>query len=110
MAAVCGGPHAAANAAVHPGSHGQLVGRRRVIFRAEVEMRAGMLTSLRRIVPLRALPRSALAKDPTARERLNAIVARTSQAALAVNTPDGRCASALSLRSTFICSMNVLGP
>ena len=105
MAALRGGPKAAANAAVHPGSHGQLVGRCRVIFRAEVEMRAGMLMSLRRMVPLRALPRSVPASEPTARERLNAIVASTSQAALAVNTPEGRWANALSLRSALICSM-----
>ena len=87
---VCGGPQAAANAAVHSVSHGQLAGRCRVILRAEVEIRAGILMSLRRMVPLRAVPRSAPATEPTARERLNAIVARTSQAALAVKTPEGR--------------------
>ena len=71
MAAVFGGPQGAANAAVHPGSHGQLVGRCRVIFRAEVEIRAGMLMSLRRMVPLRALPRSAPAREPTAQAKDN---------------------------------------
>lgn len=59
-----------------------------MIFHAEVEMRAGMLMSLRRIVPLRALSRSVPAREPTARERLNAIVASTRQAALAVMTPE----------------------
>ena len=72
---------------------------------AEVEIRAGILMSLRRMVPLRALLNSGLAVEPTARERLNAITANTSQAALAGNQPKGRCARALSLRSAFICSM-----
>ena len=50
-------------------------------------MRAGMLISLRRMVPLRGLPRSPPAIEPTARDKLNAMVASTSQAALAVKTP-----------------------
>ena len=52
-------------------------------------MRAGMLISLRRMVPLRGLPRSPPAIEPTARDKLNAMVASTSQAALAVKTPRG---------------------
>ena len=40
-----------------------------------------------------------------ARVRLNAMTASTSQAALAVNTPDGRCARAESFRSAWTCSM-----
>lgn len=45
------------------------------------------------------------ASAPAARVRLNAITASTSQAALAVNTPDGRCASAAFFRSAWTCSM-----
>src|SRR4051794_19884459 len=37
-------------------------------------------------------------------QQLNAMVARASQAALAVNTPDGRCASGPFLRSAMTCS------
>jgi hypothetical protein len=36
--------------------------------------------------------------------RLWAIAAQTSQAAFAVNTPEGRCARAESLRSAMTCS------
>jgi hypothetical protein len=36
---------------------------------------------------------------------LNAMTASTSQAALAVNTPDGRCASAEFFKSAWSCSM-----
>ncbi len=39
------------------------------------------------------------------RVRLNAMTASTSQAALAVNFPEGRCASAEPLRSAWTCSM-----
>jgi hypothetical protein len=44
------------------------------------------------------------ARALAARVRLNAIVARTSQAAPAVNRPDGRCASGPVLRSATTCS------
>lgn len=73
MVAVCGGPQAAANRAVQPVSQGQLPGRCRTCFRAEVEMRAGIWISLRRIVPVRSLPRVLLARVPAARARLNAL-------------------------------------
>ncbi|MGY4543311.1 hypothetical protein ACVWY0_003244, partial [Arthrobacter sp. UYNi723] len=46
----------------------------RTIFLADVEMRAGMVMSLRRMVPLRALPMSLPVRVPMARERLNAMV------------------------------------
>ena len=39
------------------------------------------------------------------RVRLNAMTARTSQAALAANFPEGRCASAELFRSAWTCSM-----
>ena len=102
---VRGGPQAAVNSGCHPVSQGQLLGRCSTIFRAEVETRAGMLMSLRRMVPLRALPSPPLARVPMARVRLNAIVASTSQAAFAVKIPEGRCASALFFRSALTCSM-----
>ena len=53
-----------------------------------------MLISLRRMVALRALPSSVPGRVPVARERVNAILARTSQAAFAVKFPDGRGANA----------------
>jgi len=105
MVAVRGGPQAAVNRACHPVFQGQLVGRCSTCLRAEVEIRAGTWMSLRRMVPLRALPSSVPASVPTARERLNAIVASSNQAAFAVKIPDGRCASALSFRSALTCSM-----
>ena len=76
------------------------MGRCRRSRRAEVAIRAGTLMSLRRIVAVVAFASAAvLFKVPAARVRLKAITAQTSQAALAVNTPEGRCASAEALRS-----------
>ena len=65
-----------------------------MIRRAEVATRAGTAISLRRRVAVVAFARSGAARVPAARVRLNAMTASTSQAALAVNTPDGRCANA----------------
>jgi hypothetical protein len=45
------------------------------------------------------------AAAPAARVRLNATAARTSQAALAVNFPEGRWARAEFFRSAMTCSM-----
>ena len=73
--------------------------------RAEVATRPGTCTSLRRTVAVVALARSAAAREPAARVRLNAMTASTSQAALAVNTPEGRCARAEFFRSAWTCSM-----
>ena len=56
--------------------------------RAEVDTLAATLMSLRRTVAVTALPRAPLARAPAARVRLNAMQASTSQAALAVNTPE----------------------
>ena len=44
------------------------------------------------------------AATPIARVRLNAIVAEASQAALAWNDFEGRCANGPALRSAMICS------
>jgi hypothetical protein len=62
--------------------------------------------SLRRIVAEVALASAVwLVMVAAARVRLKAITARTSQAAFAVNFPEGRCASAEPLRSAWTCSM-----
>jgi hypothetical protein len=45
------------------------------------------------------------ASAPAARVRLNAMLASTSQAPLAVNRPEGRCASGPFFRSAMTCSM-----
>jgi hypothetical protein len=60
---------------------------------------------LRRIVPVRAFASPFPAAVAAARVRFNAMAAKTSQAALAVKTPDGKCARALSFRSALTCSM-----
>jgi hypothetical protein len=54
--------------------------------------RAATLISWARMVPVVALAWKADARVPAARVRLNAIAALTSQALLAPNFPDGRCA------------------
>ena len=68
-------------------SQGQCSGRCRVMRRAEDEMPAGPLTSFRRIVAVVARARPFPAIVAAARVKLNAITARTSQAALAVKRP-----------------------
>ena len=77
-----------------------------MIRRAEVATRAGTWISLRRTVAVVALTSSGAAvRAAAARVRLNAMTASTSQALLAVNRPEGRCASAEALRSAWTCSM-----
>src|SRR4051812_49748852 len=62
--------------------------------------------SVRRIVAVVALASAAaLVRVPAARVRLKAITAQTSQAALAVKTPEGRWARAEALRSAWTFSM-----
>src|SRR3954452_14984474 len=62
--------------------------------------------SFRRIVAVVALASAGvLVRVAAARVRLKAMTAQTSQAALAVNTPEGRCASAEALRSAWTFSM-----
>jgi hypothetical protein len=60
---------------------------------------------LRRIVAVVALATGVPARVAAARVRLNAITASTSQAAFAVNLPDGRWARAEFFRSAWTCSM-----
>ncbi|MBE1606967.1 hypothetical protein HEB94_003815 [Actinopolymorpha pittospori] len=57
---------------------------------AEVAIRAGTLTSVRRMVAVVALASVGPVRVAAARVRLKAMTARTSQAALAANLPDGR--------------------
>lgn len=73
--------------------------------RAEVETLAATLMSFRRTVAVTAFPRAGLARVPAARVRLKAMQASTSQAALAVKAPDGKCASADAFMSAFKFSM-----
>jgi hypothetical protein len=76
-----------------------------VIRRAEAATRAGTAISLRRSVAVVARARCGSLRLAAARVRLNAMTASTSQAALALNTPEGRCASAEFFRSAWTCSM-----
>lgn len=64
--------------------------------------------SLRRIVPVVACSSCAPVRPAAARVRLNAITASTSQAAFAVNLPDGRWASAEFFRSAWTQGERIL--
>lgn len=72
---------------------------------AEDAILAGTETSLRRMVAVVALAKPSPVMVAADRVRLKAITARTSQAAFAVNTPEGRCARALFFRSALTSSM-----
>jgi len=65
MAAGCGGPQTAANSADHPVFQDQSFGRCSTIRLAEVEIRAEIWMSLRRMVPLPAFPKSPLRSGGT---------------------------------------------
>ena len=78
---------------------GQAAGRCRVMRWADEASLAGTVISVRRRVAVVALARSGAARVPAVGVRLNAMTASTSQAALALNIPDGRCARAECLRS-----------
>src|SRR3954454_16653066 len=85
---------------------GQRLGRWRCRRRAEVAIRAGTAMSLRRMVAGVGFGSAGvLVRVAAARVRLKAITAQTSQAALAVKTPEGRWASAEALRSAWTFSM-----
>ena len=73
--------------------------------RAEEEILAGTLANFRRIVAVVARARPLPVIVAAARVKLNAMTAMTSQAALAVKTPEGRCAKALLFRSEFTSSI-----
>lgn len=83
-------------------SQGQFAGRCRRSRRPEVAIRAGTVISFRRIVAVVADLRSGPVMVAAVRVRLKAITASTSQAAFAVNFPDGRCASA----ERWVCLVN----
>ena len=96
----------AVDSRVHASCQGHASGRCRVIRRAEDATRAGTWISLRRTVAVVAFAISGAAvRVAAAWVRLNAMTPSTSQAALAVNFPEGRCASAERLRSAWTCSM-----
>lgn len=61
--------------------------------------------SLRRVVAVVDLASVGPARVAAVRVRLNAITASPSQAELAANLPEGRCASAEFFRSEWTCSM-----
>src|SRR5665811_1316721 len=105
VATAGGGAHRPVKRVVHAVSQGHAVGRCSVRRRAEDAIRAGTCTSLRRIVAVVALAIEVPARVAAARVRLNAMTARTSQAAFAVNFPDGRWARAEFFRSAWTCSM-----
>jgi len=90
------------------GPPGPPAGRCRIRRRAERATRAGTLISCVRRVASRALAWKVEARVPAARVRLNAKAASTSQAALAVNVPDGRWASGPSLSSGDDLQVRVL--
>ena len=94
-----GGPQLWVNRRVHALCQGQAVGRCRVTRRAEVATRAGTAINFARIVAVVARARATPAMVAAVRVRLNAMTASTSQAALAVNFPEGRWARAEFLRS-----------
>ena len=83
---------------------GQFSGRCRLRRRAERAIRAGMRISRSRMVAVVALVSFPPAMTARVRVRLNAIVAQTSQAALAGNRPEGRWARAEFFRSRITCS------
>jgi len=99
-----GGPLVRMNSWVQACCQGQFVGRCMVRRLAEDAIRAGMVITLRRMVAVMALA-IAVPAAAAARVRLNAMTARTSQAAFAVNEPDGRWATAEFFRSAWTCSM-----
>ena len=78
------------NRRVHAICQGQTLGRCSVTRRAEVATRAGTVISLARMVAVVALARSLPVVVAAVRVRLRAMTASTSQAALAVNLPEGK--------------------
>ena len=105
MVELIGGPEVLVKSVVHWRSQGQSLGRWSVMRRAEDAILAGRPISFRRMVPAVALARVLLVRVAEARVRLKAMVANTSQAALAVNLPEGKCARAEFFRSAWTCSM-----
>ena len=87
------------------GAQGQSVGRCRTSLRAEDAIRAGTAIRWVRRVAHRAFACRTDAAAPAARRTLNARQANASQAAFAVNLPDGACASGPSFSSAMTCSM-----
>ncbi len=76
-----------------------------IACRTEEFIRAGTAMRWVRRVDHRAFACRAEAAAPAARRRLNDRQASASQAALAVNFPDGACAKGPSFSSAMTCSM-----
>ena len=87
-----GGSLTRSNSAVQSACQDHDLGRCRVTRREEVAARAGTVISLRRMVAVVAFAICGSVRLAAARARLNAMTASASQAALAVNTSDGRWA------------------
>ena len=94
VVAAAGVPRVASKIACQGSCHGHAVGRLRVMRLAEVASRAGMLMMRRRIAAVVALAWLLQAMVPAALVRLNAMTASTSEAAFALNLPEGRWARA----------------
>src|SRR4051812_49131703 len=101
QAAVGGGRVTAVNSSVQGCCQGQSRGRCRVSRRAERASRAGTVMSWARMVAVVAFAWKTDARAPVARVRLNAMVAQASQAAFAVNLPEGRWARGPLRRSAW---------
>src|SRR3954447_6886640 len=99
-----GGPEALLNSRFQAVSQGQSRGRCMRSRRVVRARRAGTAISWARIVAVVALAWNVEASAPAARVRLNAIVARTSQAEFAAKDPEGRWASGPALMSALTCS------
>jgi hypothetical protein len=93
-----GGPQLWVKSSVQALCHGHLVGRWSLSRRAELAIRAGTMISLHRIVAVVALASAGPVMLAAAQVKLNAMPARTSQAALALNTPAGARARSSSAR------------
>jgi hypothetical protein len=89
---------------VQAARQGQRCGMCRVRRLALRASRAGTLIRCARMVAVVARAWKVPARVPTARVRLCAIAQRTAQAALALKTPDGRCARAEAAASAMTCS------
>jgi len=101
----CGDARAWLKRVVQAASQGQARGRCNVKRRPEGATRAGIVISFRRIVAVFADWSAGPVMVAAVRVGLNAMTARTSQAAFAVNRPEDRCPRAEPFKSAWACSM-----
>src|SRR5699024_6847992 len=102
---VLGGLSTACQSRAKSLAHGHFVGRCRISFLARWAIRAGMPMMRVRSVWARTLLIRPPMSPAAARSRLCVIAAIVTQAALALNTPEGICAKAPFFNSAWICSM-----